>query len=169
MQNALVLLKVLILAVIAAPAMAHEFKTGDLMIGHPYAHPTAASAMAGAGYMTITNSGDTTDRLIAIEADFPRVMLHASVETDGVARMIHIDNGIELLPGQTVEFEPGGLHVMFMGLDGDPFTQGETLPATLVFERAGRLDIVFVVEPMKAGVDIDHSRHGMTPTQTSGS
>ena len=123
MQKALALAKALTFALIALPATGHEFKVGEITVGHPFAHPTANMAMAGAGYLTLTNSGDTADRLIAVEAAFPRVMLHGSVKTDGVARMIHLDNGVELLPGQTVEFAPGGLHVMFMGLDGDPFVE----------------------------------------------
>ena len=160
MQKALALAKALTFALIALPATGHEFKVGEITVGHPFAHPTANMAMAGAGYLTLTNSGDTADRLIAVEAAFPRVMLHGSVKTDGVARMIHLDNGVELLPGQTVEFAPGGLHVMFMGLDGDPFVEGETIPATLVFENAGRLEVVFNVEPMKSGMDMNHDHAG---------
>lgn len=149
------------LALLASPTLAHEFKIADLTVGHPFSHPTAATAMAGAGYMTITNTGETADRLVAVEAAFPKVMLHASVETDGIARMIHLDDGVEILPGQTIEFMPGGLHVMFMGLDGEPFVEGEAVPATLVFEKAGRLPVEFTVEPLKTGVEMDHSTHDM--------
>ncbi|MEM9708086.1 MAG: copper chaperone PCu(A)C [Pseudomonadota bacterium] len=148
------------LALAALPASAHEFKIADLVIGHPFATPTTASAKAGAGYMEITNRGDTPDRLVAVEAAFPQVMLHASVEKDGVARMVHLHEGVELLPGETVRFAPGGLHVMFMGLKGDPFEDGEKVPATLVFEKAGRLDVTFNVEKV-AMKEMDHSMHGM--------
>ena len=84
--------------------------------------------------------------------DFPRVSLHGT-ETDpqGVTRMIPID-GIEIAPGETVTLAPGGMHVMFMGLDGDPFEEGERIPATLVFERAGEISVEFWVEPRDGGM-----------------
>ncbi|MDP5359854.1 MAG: copper chaperone PCu(A)C, partial [Paracoccaceae bacterium] len=59
-----------------------------------------------------------------------------------------------------VQLAPGGLHVMFMGLGGDPFEVGETFPATLVFEKAGEVEVVFYVEERTAEA-MDHSGHQM--------
>ena len=144
----------------AAPASAHEFKVGDLVVDHPMAFETAATAMSGGGYLTVTNTGTTDDRLIAVEADFPRVMLHTTEMTDGVAKMRHVD-GVDIPAGETVTLAPGGYHVMFMGLDGDPFEVGETVPATLIFENAGALDVVFNIEE-RDGEAMDHSDHEMS-------
>ncbi len=146
---------------LAGAAGAHEFKLGDLTIGHPYAIETAATAKTGAGYLSISNGGGAPDRLIAIEAPFPRVEIHTT-ETDaaGVARMLPVE-GVEIPPGQTVTLEPGGMHVMFMGL-GAPFVAGETVAATLVFEKAGRVEVEFNVQPRGEGEggmedgDMDH-------------
>jgi copper(I)-binding protein len=52
---------------------------------------------------------------------------------------------IDVPAGGTAVLEPGGLHVMFMGLDGDGLDAGEQVPATLVFEKAGSVDIMFDV------------------------
>jgi copper(I)-binding protein len=114
--------------------------------------------MSGAGYMTITNTGNDPDRLLEVRADFPRVTLHGT-ETDaqGVTRMIPVE-GIEIAPGETVTLAPGGMHVMFMGLDGDPFEEGERIPATLVFERAGEIAVEFWVEPRNGGMT-GHEEH----------
>ena len=38
---------------VASAAAAHEYKLGDLTIGHPYATETAATARTGAGYLSI--------------------------------------------------------------------------------------------------------------------
>jgi len=142
----------LALALLALPAVAHEVTTDSLVIDHPYALETVATAMSGAGYMTITNTGSAPDRLLDVRADFPRVSLHGT-ETDaqGVTRMIPVE-GIEIAPGETVTLAPGGMHVMFMGLDGDPFEEGERIPATLVFERAGEIEVEFWVEPREGGM-----------------
>ncbi|QBF33649.1 copper chaperone PCu(A)C [Thalassococcus sp. S3] len=150
-------------ALCAAATSAHEYRLGDLVIDHPMAFETANTAMSGGGYLTIVNEGETPDRLVAVRADFPKVMLHGTEEKDGVARMFHVD-GIDIPAGESVALEPGGLHVMFMGLRDDPFEVGETFSATLVFEQAGEVDVVFNVEARDGshGAGMDHSGHDAT-------
>lgn len=140
----------------AAPLSAHEFKAGDLVVGHPYAFATLPSAKAGAGYFTIANAGSEPDRLLAVETPFPMTMLHTTeVAADGTARMVHLD-AVEIPAGGEVVFEPGGLHVMFMGLSG-PIEEGASIPATLTFERAGAVEVEFVVE--RRGESDGHADH----------
>ena len=145
----------------ATAAFAHGYKLGDISVHHPYAIETPKMVKSGGGYMTITNNGKEDDALIAVKADFPQVMLHKTVIKDGVATMPHMHK-VELKAGETVTFEPGSLHVMFMGLGGDPFEVGEKIPATLVFEKAGALDVVFNVQARKGKketMSMDHSGH----------
>ncbi|EAR52524.1 hypothetical protein OG2516_05433 [Oceanicola granulosus HTCC2516] len=151
-------LAALALLALPAAALAHEYEIDGLSIGHPVAYETAATAQSGAGYLTITNGGTRPDALIAVVADFPRVMIHTSEMRDGVARMSRVER-IEIPPGETVTLRPGGAHVMFMGLDGDPFEPGETIPATLLFEGAGAVEVEFHVEPRPEG-DMAHGTDG---------
>ncbi len=130
-------------------ATAQQITAGDLVIDQPFAFETPVTAMSGGGYLQITNTGDTADRLIAVEADFPRVMIHTTEEKDGVARMMHVD-AVEIPAGAITMLAPGGFHIMFMGLQGDPFETGEQIPATLIFEKAGRVDIDFEVRSRTA-------------------
>lgn len=147
---------------LASVANAHEFTSGTLTVAHVFAFETPKTARVGAGYMMITNSGPEADTLLSVKADFPKVMLHKTEEQDGVARMLHMD-AVEIPAGATVAFEPGGLHVMFMGLNGDPLERGEKIPATLVFENAGDVSVIFTVMDRKAGSKaMDHSNHGAT-------
>jgi copper(I)-binding protein len=141
----------------ASAATAHDFKVGDLVINHPMAFETPKTAMSGAGYLSITNNGTATDRLIEVQAEFPRVMLHTTEMKDDVARMIHLD-AIDIPAGETVTLMPGGMHVMFMGLAGDPLEIGEKIAATLVFEQAGTVEVVFNVEERTEDA-MDHSMH----------
>lgn len=139
-----------------AAAFAHDYTVGDLVVVHPMAYETPVTAQSGAGYMKITNNGAQADRLIAVEAAFPRVMVHDTIVENDVSQMVHLD-GVDIAPGETVMFAPGGKHVMFMGLDGDAFENGETIAATLVFENAGRLDVVFNVEERTDGHGDGHA------------
>jgi copper(I)-binding protein len=129
-------------AILPGFAMGHDYKVGDLHVEHPFARATPKTAMTGAGYLTILNSGTEDDTLVAIEADFPRVMMHDSATVDGIATMTQMD-GVTIPAGGTVSFAPGGLHVMFMGLNGDPLEAGERLclkrPAALMLFSRSRI------------------------------
>ena len=138
------------------PLIAHDYAVGGLQIIHPAAGATAPTAQAGAGYFQIVNKGDQPDRLIGVTADFPRVMIHTTQMDGDIARMVHLD-AVDIPAGETVTFAPGGLHVMFMGLNGDPFETGESFDAVLVFETAGDVPVTFHVEDIN---DLtDHNNH----------
>lgn len=145
----------ILLALICAPTLgaAHDYRVGDLVIDHPVAHETIMSAKAGAGYFTVTNNGNSDDRLLSVTADFPRIMMHDTVVADGIATMLHLSEGVVVPAGGVIAFAPGGMHVMFMGLNGDPFEIGEEIPATLTFENAGDVAIIFNVEAMAGAHD----------------
>ncbi|MEL6596323.1 MAG: copper chaperone PCu(A)C [Pseudomonadota bacterium] len=155
-------MKHLILAALLAPAtaLAHGFSADKLIIAHPMAFETTPTAQTAGGYMVIMNNGETADRLLAVKADFPKVTLHSTVEQDGIARMRELD-AIDIPPMAQTPLQPGGLHIMFYGLNGDPFEVGEEIPATLIFEQAGEVPVTFHVEPRGADA-VDHSNHGVT-------
>ena len=89
-------------------------------------------------YFAITNRGEAAVRLIGAATDRAhRTMIHRSVVERGVMKMRHVD-AIEIPPGESVRFEPGGLHVMLMGVSA-PLETAERISVTLVFERAGEL------------------------------
>ena len=133
-------------SMIATAAFAHEeHKAGDLVIDHPTIRATPAGAPVSGGYMTIRNTGDQADRLVGGSADFAgKVEIHEMAMDGDVMTMREIEGGIEIGPGEAVTLMPGGLHVMFMQL-GEQLEEGAELPATLTFERAGEVEIVFEV------------------------
>jgi len=144
---------------LATSAFAHGVTAGDLEIIHPAIPAPSPAAKSAAGYLAISNGGTEPDRLLAVEGDFAdKIMLHTTeFSADGVARMMHLD-AIEIPAGDTVVLEPGGMHVMLMGLTG-PLAEGDHLPATLVFERAGRVEVEFSIDAAATGEAEDHSGH----------
>lgn len=113
-----------------------------ISVSDAIAFETTQGAMAGGGFMTITNTGTSDDALLAVRANFPRVELHTTVFENDIARMQHVDT-IALPAGASVTLAPGGLHVMFMGLQNTPLVAGQSIAATLVFEQAGEVPITF--------------------------
>lgn len=144
---------------ISTAAAAHGVKSGDLEIIHPNIPQPSASAKSAAGYMAISNDGAAPDRLIAIEtAAAQKSMIHTTeTSADGVARMVHLE-ALEIPAGETVVLEPGGIHVMLMGLT-QTMKEGDMVPATLIFEQAGRVEVEFMVDPSE-GVDHSKMNHG---------
>lgn len=63
--------------------------------------------------------------------------------------------GLEIPPGATVQMKPGGLHLMFLGLKA-PFAKDAKIPVTLVFEKAGSIDVEMVVSAMGAAAMPSH-------------
>ena len=92
-------------------------------------------------------STDTNDRLIGVKSDVAgRVELHThKVDENGVAQMIHVEEGFAIPAGEAHLLKRGGDHVMFMGLNA-PFEQGSSVPVTLIFEQAGEVVVEIPVD-----------------------
>lgn len=147
----------LLVALLPVAALAHDYKLGALEISQPWARATASTAPTGGGYLTITNTGKTPDRLISTSSPAAdKVQVHEMKMDGNIMRMRQVDHGLEIPPGATVKLAPGGLHLMMMGLKG-PLKQGAHVPVTLTFEKAGRIDIELAVGSMGAS----HAPHGM--------
>ncbi len=135
-------------ATFALPALAHDYKLGSLEIGNPWTRATPPSAQSGGGFLTITNKGTTPDRLVAVRSTASNKTEIHEMRMDGnVMRMRELEKGLEIPPGATVELKPGSYHLMFMELKA-PFAKDAKIPATLVFEKAGSVDVELSVAAM---------------------
>jgi copper(I)-binding protein len=139
-----------LVAILALPAFALDYKLGAIEIGQPWTRATPPTAESGGGYLVLKNTGTTPDRLIAVKSPAAdRVEIHEMKMDGNIMRMREVEKGIEIPPGATVELKPGGFHVMFMGLKA-PFAKEAKVPLTLVFEKAGSIDVDLMVQAMGA-------------------
>ena len=137
-------------ALIVTPVTAHDYKVGALKIGHPWARATPKGAPVGGGYLTITNTGKSPDRLVGgTTAIAKRFEIHQMKMDNGVMKMRMLPNGLAIKPGQTVTLDPDGYHIMFTGLKA-PLVKGQHVAATLRFEKAGEVKVDFTVEGIGA-------------------
>jgi periplasmic copper chaperone A len=135
-----------VLAFAAGAASAHDYKAGSLQIQHPWSRATPKGATVAGGYMKIVNTGTTPDRLIGgSTAAAPKFEIHEMSMEGGVMKMRMMPKGIEIKPGQTIEFKPGGYHLMFVGITA-PLEQGKPVKGTLEFEKAGKIEVEYAVE-----------------------
>jgi periplasmic copper chaperone A len=134
----------------AGSAHAEDVTVGALKISDPWARATPKGAPVGGAYMTITNTGNVPDRLVGGSSDVSsHFEIHEMSMDNSVMKMRPLEKGLEIKPGQTVEFKPGGYHVMFVGLK-KPFEEGQHVKATLNFEKAGNVAVDFAVRGIGA-------------------
>ncbi len=134
-----------------ARAQDQSVKAGDLVISQAWTRATPGGAKVGGGYLTIENKGATADRLIGgATPAAARFEIHEMSMSDGVMKMHPVAGGLTIAPGKTVKLAPGGYHLMMIDLK-QPFKQGETVPVTLRFEKAGEVAISLNVQGIGAG------------------
>jgi len=142
-------------------AAAQSVKAGTLTVEAPWIRATPGGAKIAGGYMKITNTGKEADRLTGgtLEAA-GRFEVHEMSMDNGVMRMRHLPKGVEIKPGESIEFSPGGYHVMFMDLKRG-LKEGDAVKGTLVFEKAGKVDVEYKVGPIGGGAPKagGHSHH----------
>ncbi len=140
-------------------AFAADYKVGNLTISDPWARATPKGAKVAGGFMSITNNGDRTERLIG--GSLPgagRVEIHEMAVVNDVMKMRELPNGLEIKPGETVVLKPGSFHVMFMDLS-TTLTSGDTVKGRLRFQNTGPVDVTYQVRKMGA-MRHGHMMHG---------
>lgn len=147
---------------------AHDFSIGSLDIGHPWSRPTANGVTVAGGYLSITNRGNTTDRLIGGASPAAgQVEVHEVVKVDGVIKTRPLAGGLEIKPGKTVVLKPGSYRVMLTGLK-QPFRVGQLVKGTLTFEKAGTVEIEYAVEASPAAQKSKGPENAVVPAAGGG-
>ncbi len=122
----------------------------NISIEEPFANTTTAN---GAVYLKLVNSGDVADTLVSVETDVAdAVELHETRREGEVMKMSPLSGGIELPAGETVTLEPGGLHIMLIGLTQD-LAPGDKIKLTLNFKSS---DPVSLEAEVREGVTMAH-------------
>jgi copper(I)-binding protein len=144
----------LLAAALPAPAQQVQVQT-------PWARPTVAGQSAGGGFLTL-QGGAVADRLIGASSPASQRMELHTMRMEGQVMRMHEVPGIDVPAGRQVHLQPGGLHLMFMGLNA-PLQAGSRVPVTLRFERAGEVQVeleVSVRPPAGAPAGTGHGNHG---------
>jgi copper(I)-binding protein len=119
------------------PALAQTTAAQAIQVGKSFVRAVPPGQKVSAAFMAIENTSTQTHRLISAESKAAQVVeLHTHTHVDGMMKMRKID-AIELPAGQTTLLQPGGLHVMLIGLNTD-LTVGQVVSVTLNFEDASR-------------------------------
>jgi periplasmic copper chaperone A len=140
----------LTVCLLTATARAADVMAGDLVISQAWTRATPNGAKIGGGYFTIENKGSAPDKLVGVSGDIAgKIEVHEMTTIDGVMKMRAVDKGLAIDPGKTVKLAPGGYHLMMMDLK-NPLKQGDRVPVTLEFEKAGKVQVTLDVQGVGA-------------------
>jgi hypothetical protein len=117
--------------------------------------PPTASVMAG--YLRLEAGGAAVAITGAECAGFGTTELHESVEVDGVATMRQLPR-VEVPAGGSIEFAPGGKHLMLMSPAAIPGA-GETVACALLLADGTRLEFDAPVRQGAGDENHDHHHH----------
>jgi len=133
-------------------------KAGDLSISGVWARMSFGKAVNSAGFMIIDNGGKSDDRLVGASSKISkRTELHTHIMDGDVMRMRRVDGGIPVPKTGKAKLQPGGFHIMFIGLH-KALKNGDTFPLTLKFERAGEVTVDVTARKMAMPEGMDHSK-----------
>ena len=130
---------------LSGPAPAQEYKLEDLSIDRPWSRELPPVAPNGAAYFRIGNSGMNSDRIVSVHSPIAgRAEIHTHEMDGGVMKMRRV-HSVEVPAQGGVSFEPGGLHVMLLGLK-KPLASGESFPLTIEFRKAGKIEVTVEIK-----------------------
>ncbi|WP_318011046.1 copper chaperone PCu(A)C [Pseudosulfitobacter pseudonitzschiae] len=128
-----------------------------ILVQDAYVRVSRPNAPTAAAFMTLVNESDSDDRLIEARSEIAKkVEMHTHVDQGGgVMAMTQIEDGIPLAAGHTHALARGGDHVMMMGLN-QPLAQGDEVAVTLVFEKAGEVEVTIPVDNERKAEGASH-------------
>lgn len=133
------LLSLLLFSILVAPAFAAE-----LAVNHAWLRLLPGD-LPLAGYVQLVNTSKHEVTLVAASSpEFSEVQFHRSMNRDGMEGMMHLEK-IHIAAGKTLDFAPGGYHLMLMGRK-HALQIGQHVALTFQFDDGTRQTIEFVVK-----------------------
>ncbi|MBL4906143.1 MAG: copper chaperone PCu(A)C [Sneathiella sp.] len=143
---------------ISTSIVASSEEHASIIVKEAWARARTGKAKVGGAYMIVHNRGREDDRLISVRSNIAeRTEIHTTNMTDGVMKMLRLKEGVDVKAGGTIMLEPGSYHVMLLGLK-EPVIEGKKFPVTLVFKKAGEIEVMVFVKKAGAMGTMDHSK-----------
>ena len=145
-------------ALLSAPAYAHEYTVGTTTVYHPWAAATPPGATTGAAYMKIINKSKKSLRLLKMSTPIAdKVEIHSMTMDKGVMRMRELMPPLKIAPKSTLALNHNGLHLMLIGLK-KPLVEEEMVSLKLTFAGGKTMDIDLYIEAIGATAG-NHDQH----------
>jgi copper(I)-binding protein len=151
-------IRAMTLALVAAAGLLHGAPAqAQVVVSDAWARATVPGAKTAAGYLVFTNKGSEEASLMVLTSTVSdKVQIHrSSVDSQGVSRMWPV-GFLRIPPGETVRFDPSGLHLMFNDIKA-PFVVGQKVPVRVIFEHEPEIIVQLEVRPLVPGAATDQA------------
>jgi copper(I)-binding protein len=130
----------------------------DLAIDGAYVRAVPPGQPNSAAFMKVSNNSETDHAMVGGSSPVADVVeLHTHTMDGGMMRMRRVEK-IDLPAGETVSLQPGGLHVMLIGLK-QKLVPEEKIPLTLRFEDGSEVTLEAPVVKLQMKMKpMDHSK-----------
>ena len=130
----------------------------EIEISNQHIRATPPHAKNSAAFFTMTNHTDKHIKLVAVNSDIAEyVQLHSNINEDGMMKMRQV-NTIMINANSSVSLQPGGYHVMFLGLKSD-LTEGQSIALTLYFDNGEEIEIDTPVQKINMSHNMTDKKH----------
>ena len=130
----------------------------ELDISKQHIRATPPHAKNSAAFFTITNNANKSVKLIAVKSNISeKVQIHTNINEDGMMKMRQVES-IMIDANSSTSLQPGGYHVMFLGLKND-LTEGQSVELTLYFDNGEQMKVSTPVQKITTNHKISDKKH----------
>lgn len=142
------------LAFLAAPFIAYAplsiAQSTDLQVSDAYIRTMPPGRTTTAGFLAVTNNGGQACEITGFESPLSRrVEMHEHLHADGVMRMRPVTGTLALPAGETLNFKPGGLHIMLFNIDST-LDVGDVTQLQLNTDQCGSIEFTATIRSLAA-------------------
>ena len=122
----------------------------QVSVSDGYVRATPPMGPNTAAFMVLTNEGTTARQLLAVRsAAADKAELHTVLNQDGVMQMRQLEQGISLPAGASVVLQPGGMHIMLLGVNA-PLTDGDEVSLELEWADGEHQSVMLPVKDIRS-------------------
>ncbi|MGR3837897.1 MAG: copper chaperone PCu(A)C [Cognatishimia sp.] len=134
---------------VSGSVSAETFRVADMIVEAPWARASIGTSRPAAAYLVVRNIGRSSDVLTGVEASIAAMAAVHKVEVKKNIAEMGPAGPIAIPAGGSVALEPGAMHIMLMRLQR-ALKKGERFTMTLIFEKAGRVEISVPIQGIRA-------------------
>lgn len=126
--------------------------SAEVTVENPYARAVPPGQMNSASFMVLNNTNTKDVALVAASSSVAKaVELHNHINEDGVMKMRQVQQ-INIPASGNVNLQPGGYHVMLIGLNQD-LVEGKEIDLKLEFSDGGSQVLTLPVQMIMTGME----------------
>jgi copper(I)-binding protein len=140
----------------------HQQQPTMIEVKNAYIKPTPPGTQNTAAYFILENKSHNTTTLIDATSDSAEIIqIHEHIMSNGLMKMQHVKTGINIPSNTSIVLEPGGYHIMFIGVKNS-IKEGDSVKLSLLFSDGKSINVVLPAQDQASTTaQGKHHKHNM--------